>query len=78
MLATRTTTFYTKLNTGYQVLRVEEDQFDLYELPQDYWYSETMKVEWSWSETLGPLTAQGGFYDVGNMTDDEIRRAGHE
>jgi hypothetical protein len=78
MKATRTTTFYRKNATGYTVLREERHEYELDELPQDHWHTETMHVAWDWSNTLGPLTDQGGFYDVGNMTDDEIRRAGHE
>lgn len=78
MKATRTTTFYIKTRSGYNTLREERHEYDVEELPQDHWHSETMHVAWDWSNTLGPLTAQGGFYDVGDMSLDEIRRAGHE
>ena len=78
MKATRTTTYYIKTRSGYTVSRVERHEFDEEQLPQDDWYSETMHVSWDWSNTLGPLTGQGGFYDVGDMSLDEIRRAGHE
>ena len=78
MKATRTTTVYAKTRTGYDILRKERHEYEVEELPQDYWYSETMHVTWDWSNTLGPLTDQGGFYDVGDMSLDDIRRAGHE
>lgn len=78
MKATRTTTYYVKTPTGYTVTREERHECNVEELPRDHWHSETMHVAWDWSDTLGPLTAQGGFYDVGDMSLDEIRRAGHE
>ena len=79
MKAIRTTTFYQKTAIGhYHAFRQEHHEYEHDELPQDHWQTEYMHVSWEWNDTLGPLTDQGGFYDVGDMSLDEIRRTGHE
>lgn len=52
MMATRTTTFYNKIEGGYQVSRLEHENFDLgeFDLPESDWYTETMYVEWNTAE----------------------------
>ena len=75
----RTITSYRMTDRGLELLVAGKAiEYEVESLPPDTWLTKTMHSGWSLDPALGPLNAQGGFYDVGDMSLDEIRRAGHE
>jgi hypothetical protein len=55
MKAIRTTVFHKKTEDGYREFLTEEDgEYDVDELPDSGWYTETMFVYWDWSATQEP------------------------